>query len=97
MNTQTTQDMERNGKIIAIAGVILFGASLIAHLYYKGRLNVISSQVGSIEFEIVTTQSKRSFEVGKIESRQKNCEDKPPLGDSAFFGCDAASLNKRSA
>jgi hypothetical protein len=94
MNTQTTQNMERNGKIIAIVGVILFGASLIAHLYYKGRLSSISATVNSIEFEI---QTQPSLEIRSLEGKQKSCEDRSPLGDPAFFGCDSASINKRAA
>jgi hypothetical protein len=93
MNTKATQDMERSGKIIAIAGVILFGASLIAHIYYKDRLSSISSKVRSIEFEIET---QSNLEIGRLEGRQKIC-DEVPFSNPAFFGCDSASSNARLA
>ncbi len=111
MNTKTAQDVERNGKAIAIVGVIFFGTSIIGHLHYKDRLNAISSQIGTIDIEIRTTQAQQSLKIKSLESRQKSCEERPRLpnfnlsgsnpplptfDEDTFFGCDSASINKRA-
>jgi hypothetical protein len=109
MDTKTAHNMERSGKIIAIVGVVLFGTSLIGHLHHKNRLNSISSQVGSIEFEIENLQNQFGFEIRSLQRKQESCENRPslpnlnlsgnpsPIDDAAFFGCDPASLNTRAA